>query len=230
MNLNEKNKLIQISLKNRGLYTGNIDGLYGPLMADGVLTALEIPGDEVVLRPGYEEYDFAWSSKFTPEFRESIRWTANAIELPDADNEGASALASCMAFETGETFRPDIKNPGSSATGLIQFMEATAKGMGTTTAALAKMTQVEQMNYVYRYFKPYTGKLKNLADIYMAILWPAGIGKPLDHVLWSRGSSAYAANKGLDLDNSGTITKAEAYACVKAKYDKGMLLQNRLKK
>lgn len=46
----------------------------------------------------------------------------------------------------------------SGATGLIQFMPATAQGMGTTTAALAAMSAVQQLDYVQRYFKPYAAR------------------------------------------------------------------------
>lgn len=38
-----------------------------------------------------------------------------------------------MAFESGETFSPSIKNAaGSGAVGLIQFMPSTAKALGTS--------------------------------------------------------------------------------------------------
>jgi soluble lytic murein transglycosylase-like protein len=53
-----------------------------------------------------------------------------------------------MYFETSKTFRPDKINPVSGATGLIQFMPSTACTMGTTTLALKKMTNVEQLKYV----------------------------------------------------------------------------------
>ena len=60
----------------------------------------------------------------------------------------------------GETFSPSIRNKGTKATGLIQFMPKTAIGLGTTIDELAGMTQVQQMDYVYTYFKSYTGRLK----------------------------------------------------------------------
>lgn len=232
MELKDQTKLIQQTLKDRGFYTGSVDGYYGPLLAEAAMTALGL-ADEVAERGPYTQYDYAWTAKFSPEFRDSILWTVKELQIGDGGLEGASMLASCMAFETGETFDPAKRNPKSTATGLIQFMEFTAKNLGTTTAELAKMTQVQQMNYVYKYFLPHKGKLKDLSDIYMAILWPAGIGKPLDHVLWSKNDpkteSAYNVNSGLDLDKSGTVTKAEAYAKVKAKYDRGMLNQFRRK-
>lgn len=38
-------------------------------------------------------------------------------------------LAALIAFETAGTMNPQIKNPGSSARGLIQFMDSTARSM-----------------------------------------------------------------------------------------------------
>lgn len=124
----------------------------------------------------------------------------------------------CMAFETGpkSRFLPNARNAaGSSGTGLIQFMAATAKSLGTTTAALAAMSAVEQLDWVEKYFQPYKGKLKTLDDLYMAILWPAAVGKELDYVLFRKGTLAYTQNAGLDSDGSGTITKYEAAAKVR---------------
>ena len=47
-------------------------------------------------------------------------------------------ILSVMAFETGGSFDPAQKNlAGSGATGLIQFMPDTARGLGTTTQQLA---------------------------------------------------------------------------------------------
>ena len=45
-----------------------------------------------------------------------------------------------------------IKNPNGSATGLIQFTEATAKNLSITTAELKAMSNVQQLDYVYKYF------------------------------------------------------------------------------
>jgi hypothetical protein len=129
----------------------------------------------------------------------------------------------CIAFESAESFRPDIRNAaGSGATGLIQFMPTTAKGLGTTTAALAAMTAVKQLDYVETYFWPYRGRLKTLSDVYMAILWPKGIGKPENYVLWDMASPiTYRQNAGLDANKDSGITKAEAAAKVQAMLDKG---------
>lgn len=133
----------------------------------------------------------------------------------------------CMAFETGRSFSPAVQNPRSSATGLIQFMESTARGLGTTTAKLAKMTAEDQLTYVERYFAPYSQRIQSLEDMYMAILWPKAIGKKLDYVLWSKANpdwlaKTYAANKGLDLNRDGQITKYEATTPVRLLLAEGL--------
>lgn len=166
----------------------------------------------------------AWGAHVSPEFRQRVREICDELAMnPDH-------LMSCMAFESAETFRPDIRNfAGSGATGLIQFMPATAKGLGTSTDALAEMTAEEQLEFVRRYFRPYAGKLSTLADVYMAILWPRGIGKPADWVLWGQESHpiTYRQNAGLDINKDGKITKSEAASKVQAKLDKGIRPENR---
>lgn len=130
-----------------------------------------------------------------------------------AANIGTDAdyLMSTMCFETGGTFSPSIKNAaGSGATGLIQFMPSTAKRLGTTVEALAAMTAEAQLDYVEKYYAPFKGRLNTIEDAYMAVLWPAAVGKPDDHVLFSAGTKTYDQNKGLDLDKDGKVTKAEA--------------------
>jgi hypothetical protein len=114
-----------------------------------------------------------------------------------------------MNFETGGTFSPSVKNPGSSATGLIQFMSSTALDLGTTTAKLAAMTNVEQLEYVYKYLvmvQRQRGSFNNLVDVYLAVFYPASIDDGLDYVY---PDSIYAANKGFDLNKDGRILKSE---------------------
>ncbi len=121
-----------------------------------------------------------------------------------------SDLLTAISFETVGTFNPSIKNPESSARGLIQFIEKTAKSLGTSTAELAKMNNVEQMEYVKRYLEPQKGRMKNLGDVYMAIHWPAGIGKDDSYVMYRKGSKYYKPNRKLDTNGDGTVTRGEA--------------------
>lgn len=163
--------------------------------------------------------DLAWGAKVAPEFRQRVIDICKGFKWQDSQ---ASDLMACMAFESGETFSPSIKNAaGSGATGLIQFMPSTAVGLGTTTAKLAALSATDQLEYVRRYFKPYAQRIQTLPDMYMAILLPSYVGRPDSAILFSEGVS-YRQNAGLDSNSDGIITKREAAAHVQAKLDKGM--------
>jgi len=167
----------------------------------------------------------AWGSRVSAAFR------ARAIQIAQQLGADPSDLMTCIAFETGETVQPDVRNAaGSGAIGLIQFMPSTAAALGTTTSALALMTAEEQLTFVMRYLKPWTGRLKNLGDIYGAILWPGMIGRSDSYVLFDRGDPArpklYIQNAGLDFNKDGKITRAEVCAKVIAKRSKGLLAGN----
>ncbi|HEX7026323.1 MAG TPA: peptidoglycan-binding protein [Gammaproteobacteria bacterium] len=166
---------------------------------------------------GHEPQPVAWGARVPEAFKVKLVGIADRLRVaPDY-------LMACMAFETGETFDPAIKNAaGSGAVGLIQFMPSTARALGTTVEALARMTALEQLDYVEKYFKPYGGKLDTLEDVYMAILYPAAIGKPASHALFKSGTVAYEQNKGLDENRDGNITLAEISGKVRAKYEKGL--------
>lgn len=165
----------------------------------------------------------AWGSRVSPSFRERIKWIADNLGCP------VNSLMACMAWESGETFRSDIKNAaGSGATGLIQFMPSTAVSLGTTTAALAAMTPEDQLKYVYNYFLPYKGRLHNLGDVYAAILWPAAVEKPDHYVLFDKAKvpKTFRQNAGLDLNKDGLVTRAECLVKINEKLAKGLLPQN----
>jgi hypothetical protein len=101
-------------------------------------------------------------------------------------------------------------------------MAQTARDLGTTVSDLALMTAEEQLEYVHRYFKPFRGSLGSLADCYMAILWPAAVGRPADYVVFSSGKVAYAANSGLDINKDGAVTKRECVAFVEQMLSEGL--------
>ncbi len=171
-------------------------------------------------KTGETEVSIAWGKKVSPEFKTKVMKIAKRLQID------VNYLMASIAFETGETFDPAIKNPKSSATGLIQFLSSTAIGLGTTTDALSKMSAVEQLDYVEKYFEPYKGKLITLEDVYMAILWPQAVGKEIDYVLFSAPSPPYNRNTGLDLNKDGSITKLEASTWVRKYLNKGLEAEN----
>ena len=139
----------------------------------------------------------------------------------------ADDLFRIIEFETAGTWSPSvqpIRADGtriSSATGLIQFLESTAQGLGTSTEALAQMTRAEQMEYVQRYLEPYAGRIQNFGDLYMAIHWPRGVGQGDDYVMYEEGSREYTANRGLDANGDGTVTRGETMSVVERRVGRG---------
>jgi hypothetical protein len=62
-------------------------------------------------------------------------------------------LLKTMLYETGGTLSPSARNRRTKATGLIQFMPTTARGLGTNINALAQMSPHEQLPFVEKYLK-----------------------------------------------------------------------------
>ena len=140
------------------------------------------------------------NKNFTKEKAESIARVAKNIGVDPND------LAAVISFETGGTFNPNIRNPKSSATGLIQFMAGSGgkKGLyyGMTRDQFGRLSFDEQMKYVERYFKErgFDGKRKrDVADTYTAV---AGYG-------YRKGSKAYELNRVWDSNGDEYIDKGE---------------------
>ena len=149
-------------------------------------------------------------------------WSNNLDHVPSGDRQGFSDKVLSIAakvemdpdhlmaiFMSESGINPTAVNPGSGATGLIQWLPSTARGHGTSTSALKNMSALEQLDWVEKYMLPYKGRLKTKADAYMAVFSPAFIGKGDNHVAYSRGQGGYEGNKGLDANNDGKITNAE---------------------
>lgn len=102
----------------------------------------------------------------------------------------------------------------SGATGLIQFMPAIAKAMGTSTEEIGKMTKAQQVQYVIKYLKDRDiDENSTQADMYAAIaaggrlkdgsyVWQ----KPDDYVVYPKGSPGWEQNKPWRPADGGDIT------------------------
>ena len=131
-------------------------------------------------------------------------------------------LMQVMKAESGlnpaarNTYAPFYKNGvlDGYATGLIQFIPDTARGLKTTTVALEKMNRLQQMDYVYKYLLPYKGKLNSYFDVYLVVFFPAAVGKSnQDNYVFeakkiSRGAIA-KSNPAININKDGMITMAE---------------------
>ena len=168
-----------------------------------------------------------------PEVAGDEKFMSGIADLSEKYNIPQNDILAMMDFETGGTFDPAQKNlgpdgtpeTGSGATGLIQFTPKTAEGLGTSTDDLSKMSRSEQLEYVDKHFETnLKGRLGDeggdISDLYMSVLFPVAVGKPDDFVLFGKGAinekfeGRYEANKGLDANNEGSITKVEAAAKV----------------
>lgn len=116
-------------------------------------------------------------------------------------------LMAIMYWESAKTFSPSIQNP-IGATGLIQFMPSTARGLGTSTSELKNMTAVEQLDWVYKYYSSYKNKLNSYVDTYFVTFFPLAVGKPDDYVLKTNTLSASLIanqNPAFDIDKNKTV-------------------------
>ena len=119
--------------------------------------AMPAAGASIVLVPGIQ--------RSSPEFRQAL------YALAQKHTWDVDGIAIAISLESG--FNPAAVNKKTDATGLIQWIPKTAEGLGTTTADLRKMTDVEQVPYIEKFF----GKLIGL------VATPNPAPMPYDYLL-----------------------------------------------
>ncbi len=131
---------------------------------------------------------------------------AKVVQVAAALGLPADFLMVVMYYES--RLNPKAQNPYTRATGLIQFMPSTAASLGTSTAALLAMSNVQQLDYVEKYYRKIgaVGKVKDAVDLYLFTFYPAAAGKADNHVIFAKGSTGYTQNTVLDRNGDGLIT------------------------
>lgn len=142
-------------------------------------------------------------------FRTKLRGVAARV------GTSAAYLALVISFETAGTFEASKQNPLSHALGLLQFMPSTLDKMGVSYERARSMSNVEQLDLVEQYLRPWAGRVRSLASLYMAVLWPRLVGATETAVLFHKGSIEYAQNHGLDVNADGSVQVGEAVARVR---------------
>ena len=167
----------------------------------------KIKVDNQQIRCMCRDYDLIWGAKVTCEFRKKVveicekLWPRNPLKM-------ANNLMAVFAWESGGTFKADVPNrKNSGATGLIQFMPDTAKGLLNTEVTIeivknyynsqdknlqnlkrvkefAQMSEVQQLEYVEKYFKKLENKDLEFVDFYLQVLFPASSGVR-EHVVFA---------------------------------------------
>ena len=132
-------------------------------------------------------------------------------------------LESGMNHQAVNKQRGDTEDPydraAKRATGLIQFMPRTAEGLGTTNQKLYLMSNVQQLDFVYKYYKRYANRINSVEDLYTINFWPAALGKPHSYILQTSTLSAQtvaAQNPGFDLNKDGKIEYGEFIQAIRA--------------
>lgn len=125
-----------------------------------------------------------------------------------------------MHSESG--LKHDIRN-NIGAVGFIQFLIPTAQGLGTTTDALAAMGGIAQLDYVYKYYAPYAGRMKTPDDLYVVAFYPYALGKPNDYIVGSERGDDWARivksqNAPFDLNGDGYVSLGEFRQFVRKKF------------
>lgn len=149
-----------------------------------------------------------WYSEYVKNNKEAF--LNKVVSISNQLGINPNWLMFVMYWESG--LNPAIRNKYSGATGLIQFMPATATALGTSVSALANMSNVEQLDYVYKYYRPYAGHMNNLYDVYLVTFFPAALGKADNWVLQTSSLSPRIIaeqNPAIDLNKDKQITVGE---------------------
>lgn len=217
-------KDIQNALKALGLYTGTADGIYG----DGTSFGFYTLNKEYRTANNLPEWELCWSKRVPDAFTTKVKTWADNVGL---GWWGAHCAMGCMGFESAGTFDPAKQNmAGAQAYGLIQFMSGAASDLGTTLDHIKSLNQLDQLDYVFKYFEmrmKQFGKFRRLDDFYLSIFYPKAIGFGPNEKIFVNGSKGYMQNKGLDLNKDGIITIGEISARIYSSYFEGMALTNR---
>jgi hypothetical protein len=103
---------------------------------------------------------------------------------------------------------PKAINPKGGASGLIQFMPFVARELGTTVEAIRKMDNLQQLDYVEKYFRKYAKYVRSFTDLYLITFYPkALIEKWPDEARFP--DIVYEYNKSLDRNRDKIITIGE---------------------
>ena len=147
------------------------------------------------------ETEFRGTYEPTGNLKDDSDFTSAVEELAQKRGITTSEVYKVIQGESG--FNPKAKNK-SGATGLFQFMPATAKMLGVTTSDILKMSPAQQVALYDKYLDKWNYSSSNRLGIMQAA--PAFASKGPDEVVYKKGSSAWKQNPGWRELNDGPIT------------------------
>ena len=145
-------------------------------------------------RKGFENKVLAISRslKILPDWLMAVMWLESRLN-PQAVN-----------FQAGDPHRAEDR-ADLRAVGLIQFLPATARALGTSGAELYRMDALAQLDFVKKYFAQFPPPAAFI-DLYALCFYPSAVGKP-DH--WTFPRTVLRYNPSLDDNRDGVLTKGE---------------------
>ena len=165
-----------------------------------------------------KELKAVWNNKFKKTKHLPIEFYEKIISISKELDCEPNDLMAVINLETAGSFKASAQNTWTKATGLIQFMPKTAKSLGTTIEDLAKMSEVDQLDYVKKYLlnRKKENKIKGKIDattLYCFIFWPVASKKDDSYVIArdnpQKSNDTYDQNKGLDFNKDKVITRGD---------------------
>ena len=150
-----------------------------------------------------ENYDETLWLIYLDLVKENQTAFANKVKevAQNLNNTNPNRLMRIMYKES--KLNPQEENSESWATGLIQFMPdnknvsyKTINGQRYEISDIKNMSNLEQLDLLAEYYKPYKSKINSYEDLYLATLYPAALWKPDNFILWSEKSEAKAKEVG----------------------------------
>jgi hypothetical protein len=156
------------------------NGITSTLSPTGKVISQKISKDQ---KSAYDE-----AERLEPGFHAKVAQVAKNIGVSE------QALAKIMYLESARTYKPSITN-SIGCVGLTQFCPdktglsyKTIGGTKYQLSALAKMTRIQQLDVVEKYFKSVgfnSSTPRGIGDLYLVNLYPVALNKPNTFVLGS---------------------------------------------
>ncbi|SDM44469.1 transglycosylase SLT domain-containing protein [Siphonobacter aquaeclarae] len=143
---------------------------------------------------------------------------------------GCSADDIAIVVKGESSFNLKAYNSSGGASGWFQWMPATAADLGTTTAQIRNMNELQQLDLYEKYIRRLglQGKIRNVLDLYLANFFPAAVGQKLTFLIADKDGKTdtritdtawlkkvYSQNAGLDQNKDGRITVGDIQAWCK---------------
>ena len=182
-------------LGDYGLNKDGIDGIMGPVTRKAAAQFPEIAKKykETLDKPDNVSHGNVDTSTIQdPNFNTKLKKVAGALGVEESD------LRAIIKTESG--FNPKAQDPFGVSAGLIGFTRQTAKSLGTSREEILNMSAVDQLDYVYKFYK--MNNLRPGSDrgtMYMITFMPAYAYAPDDTVLGQQGGGTLGKT-GLSMD------------------------------